>query len=206
LRDPAAPRVSCREAHNDSQPRPAVVPLRSDPSRSGLPIDAGLAHSCLDRHQISPEHYGSSVRHSAERATEARKEADRLACIAWNQRMLDFKGPAQPSPSLGDALNARYLYLEVCCLGCNTHQTVRSTSSADRRRRQSTNWSVTCGARTARRFGAIRSSGAILWRSGRRRSRPSIHLRPGGRERGKSKPAIPLTGMQHRGSIFRLSE
>jgi hypothetical protein len=50
----------------------------------------------------------------------ARKEADRLACVAWNQRMLGFKGPAQPSPSLGDALNARYLYLEVRCLGCDT--------------------------------------------------------------------------------------
>jgi hypothetical protein len=54
----------------------------------------------------------------------ARKEADRLACVAWNQRMLGFKGPAQPSPSLGDALNAGYLYLEVRCVGCDTHQTV----------------------------------------------------------------------------------
>jgi hypothetical protein len=53
--------------------------------------------------------YGSSVRHSAERAAEARKEADRLGCVAWNQRMLGFKGPAQPSPCLGDALNAGYL-------------------------------------------------------------------------------------------------
>jgi hypothetical protein len=61
--------------------------------------------------------YGSSVRASAERANEARKVADRLACEAWNQRMLGFKGPAQPSPSLGDALNAGYLYLEVRCLG-----------------------------------------------------------------------------------------
>jgi hypothetical protein len=68
--------------------------------------------------------YGSSVRNSAERAAEARKEADRLACVACNQRMLGFKGPAQPSPSLGDALNAGYLYLEVRCLGCDTHQTV----------------------------------------------------------------------------------
>src|SRR6476646_3390478 len=64
--------------------------------------------------------YGSSVR----RATEARKEADRLACQAWNKRMLGFQGPAQPSPALGDALNAGYHYLEVKCLGCNTHQTV----------------------------------------------------------------------------------
>ena len=68
--------------------------------------------------------YGSSVRHSAERAAEARKEADRLACVAWNQRMLGYKGPAQPSPALGDALNAGYRYLEVRCLGCDTHQTV----------------------------------------------------------------------------------
>src|ERR1700681_3101561 len=68
--------------------------------------------------------YGASVRASAERAAEARKAADKLACEAWNQRMLGFQGPAQPSPALGDALNAGYGYLEVKCLGCNTHQTV----------------------------------------------------------------------------------
>jgi hypothetical protein len=39
-------------------------------------------------------------------------------------RVLAFQGPAQPSPTLGDALNAGYLYPEVKCLGCNTHQTV----------------------------------------------------------------------------------
>ena len=68
--------------------------------------------------------FGPSVRASAERATTARKEADRLACEAWNKRMLGYRGPAQPSPTLGDALNAGYLYLEVRCLGCDTHQTV----------------------------------------------------------------------------------
>ena len=68
--------------------------------------------------------YGSSIRHSTERAAEARKEADRLACFAWNQRMLGFKRPGQPSPRLGDALNAGYGYLEVRCLGCDTPQTV----------------------------------------------------------------------------------
>jgi len=66
--------------------------------------------------------YGSSIRASANRAKEAREEADRLACVAWNQRMLGYRGPAQPSPALGDALNAGYLYLEVRCLGCDTHQ------------------------------------------------------------------------------------
>ncbi|QHP69824.1 hypothetical protein EI171_22530 [Bradyrhizobium sp. LCT2] len=68
--------------------------------------------------------YGGSVRASAERAAEARKVADRLACEAWNKRMLAFQGPAQPSPTLGDALNASYMYLEVKCLGCDTRQTV----------------------------------------------------------------------------------
>src|ERR1700748_451941 len=68
--------------------------------------------------------YDASVRGAAERAAEARKEADRIAVEAWNKRMLGFQGPAQPSPALGDAINAGYRYLEVKCLGCNTHQTV----------------------------------------------------------------------------------
>src|SRR6478735_7202542 len=68
--------------------------------------------------------YGASVRASAERAAEARKQADRLAVEAWNKRMLGFQGPAQPSPALGDSINAGFGYLEVKCLGCNTHQTV----------------------------------------------------------------------------------
>jgi hypothetical protein len=68
--------------------------------------------------------YGASVRASAERGAEARKQDDRLACDAWNKRMLAFQGPAQPSPTIGDALNADYLHLEVKCLGCQTHQTV----------------------------------------------------------------------------------
>jgi len=68
--------------------------------------------------------YGASIRAAAERAAAARKEADRLACEAWNKRMLGYRGPAQPSPALGDALNAGYGYLEVRCLGCDTHQTV----------------------------------------------------------------------------------
>jgi hypothetical protein len=68
--------------------------------------------------------FEAQIEMPAERAKAARKEADRLACEAWNQRMLGFQGPAQPSPTLDDALNAGYRYLEVKCLGCNTHLTV----------------------------------------------------------------------------------
>jgi hypothetical protein len=106
--------------------------------------------------------YGASIRASAERAKEARKQADRLACEAWNQRMLGYKGPAQPSPALGDALNAGYLYLEVRCLGCDTHQRWLWTSCAGRRRPPSTNWNATCAVRIVRSFDGIPTSAAIL--------------------------------------------
>jgi hypothetical protein len=73
--------------------------------------------------------YGASLRAATERAAQARKDADRLAVEAWNKRMLGFQGPAQPSPTLGDALNAGYGYLEVRYLGCDTHhQTVALNS------------------------------------------------------------------------------
>src|ERR1700759_130225 len=68
--------------------------------------------------------FGATIRVLAERARDARKDAASLACQAWNARVLGFQGPAQPSPTLGDALNAGYRYLEVRCLGCATHQTV----------------------------------------------------------------------------------
>jgi hypothetical protein len=71
--------------------------------------------------------YGSTIRMSAEKARHARHEADVLACVAWNYRMLGYKGPAQPSPTMGDALNAGFRFLEVRCHGCDTHQTVDLT-------------------------------------------------------------------------------
>jgi hypothetical protein len=68
--------------------------------------------------------YGTSVRIAAQRAADARREAGKLACDARNKRMLAFMGLAQPSPTLGDALNGGYTYLEARCLGCDAHQTV----------------------------------------------------------------------------------
>jgi hypothetical protein len=125
---------------------PLTAPIaRGSGLRKRTPKSHHQAMSTKSRETI----YGSSVRASAERAKAARKEADVLACVAWNQRMLGFQGPAQPSPTLGDALNAGHLYLEVRCLGCDTNQTVplnivrrpkatpvRSSLSAESRRRR----------------------------------------------------------------------
>jgi hypothetical protein len=115
LLEPAAP-VAAAPLVPDIHPNPQGI--ASCPWQTTEGILGGMGTK--SRESI----YGSSIRASAERAAEARKEADRLACEAWNQRMLGYKGPAQPSPALGDALNAGYRYLEVRCLGCNTHQTV----------------------------------------------------------------------------------
>jgi hypothetical protein len=66
--------------------------------------------------------YDQDIKMAAERAAEARKNADQLSCVAWNKRMLGYKGSAQPSPTLGDALNAGFAYFEVRCLGCEYPQ------------------------------------------------------------------------------------
>jgi hypothetical protein len=125
--------------------------------------------------------YGHSIRYSAEKAKLARQNADKLACEAWNMRMLGYKGPAQPSPTLGDALNAGYRYLEVKCLGCDTHQTVALDIVRRPKTTRSMNWNATCAARTARRSGAMLTSGAIWSRCASARSRRAIRPRRGGR-------------------------
>ena len=108
-----------------ASPRPPLCPARHPPQSLAACLFRAAGRILSRMGTESRETiYGASVRAAAERATQARKEADRLACEAWNKRMLGFQGPAQPSPALGDALNAGYRYLEVRCLGCDTHQTV----------------------------------------------------------------------------------
>jgi hypothetical protein len=130
--------------------------------------------------------YGSTIQASAERAKKAGMEADRLACEAWNYRMLGYKGPAQPSPTMADALNAGYGYLEVRCHGCDTHQTV---ALAVIRRPKTTpvhELERYMRCRTARRSAAIHTSAVIWWRCGRRRYQRCIRRRSGGRESARS--------------------
>ena len=188
------PRHGTRRPYTSTTAMPVPVTTtdvgsrRSPPQstrRSGLPRPADRGHLWAMGTKSRESIYGSSIRASAERAAEARKQADRLACEAWNQRMLGFRGPAQPSPALGDALNAGYLYLEVRCLGCDTTKPLPSTSCGDRRQRRSMNWNATCGAGIARRSGAIPTSAAIWWRCGQRRFPPAIRRRRGGRGNAK---------------------
>jgi hypothetical protein len=70
----------------------SIVPVTSSTAIcSGLPVHRGLAHPLATGSKSRETIYGASVRAAAERATEARKAADRLACEAWNKRMLGFQ-------------------------------------------------------------------------------------------------------------------
>ena len=71
-------------------------------------------HSAFHGRLIGAKIRAQSAR---EQAAKAVREADRAEAEAWSIRMEGFGGPAQPSPTIGDALNARYGYLEVRCLG-----------------------------------------------------------------------------------------
>src|SRR4051794_13622460 len=51
-------------------------------------------------------------------ARRAREEADRLAIIAWNERMR-AGGPAQPSPTIGAAQRQGYRFLRARCSYCH---------------------------------------------------------------------------------------
>jgi hypothetical protein len=75
-------------------------------------------------------------------------------------------GLAQPSPTLGDALNAGYPYLEVRCLGCDTHQTValdvvrrpKTTPIHELERYMRCNRTCSCVARPPPNIGGARLS------------------------------------------------
>jgi hypothetical protein len=92
---------------------------------------------------------------------------------------------AAVSRALGDAINARYPYLEVKCLGCNTRPWP-STSCGDQRQRRSMNWNATCAAASAPTSGAIPTSEAIWSRCDRPRFQPATRPRRGGRENDRA--------------------
>jgi hypothetical protein len=67
----------------------------------------------------------------AERAEEKRRvgealirEADNLACQSWNEKMWSTGGPAQPSPTIGQAVNGGLPWLEVKCSRCRTPSSI----------------------------------------------------------------------------------
>jgi hypothetical protein len=113
--------------------------------------------------------YGASVRAATERATDARKKGDRLVCEGWKMRMLGVQGPAQPSPALGDAINAGFGYLEVKCL---------NASNGAARHRPPTEDDANPGAVHGALQGLLTASGATI--QAQPRGELSLHRSDGG--------------------------
>jgi hypothetical protein len=67
----------------------------------------------------------------AAQAAEARSEgealiqkADKLLCESWNERMWADGQPIDPSPSIDQAINGGYPWLEIECSRCKTKRDV----------------------------------------------------------------------------------
>jgi hypothetical protein len=62
--------------------------------------------------------------YARQQAEAAIRKADAAACLLWSEQMEGFGGPAQPSPTIGQALNSGYGFLEVQCRRCETRTSV----------------------------------------------------------------------------------
>ncbi len=67
----------------------------------------------------------------ASQASEARTQgealirmADKLLCESWNERMWADGGPIDPSPTVDQAINGGYSWLEIECSRCRTKRDV----------------------------------------------------------------------------------
>ncbi|MGY3441117.1 hypothetical protein [Bradyrhizobium sp. USDA 4473] len=67
----------------------------------------------------------------AERSAEKRaqgetliREADSLLCQSWNERMWSDGGPADPSPTIDQAINGGLPWLEIACSRCKARRDV----------------------------------------------------------------------------------
>ena len=65
-----------------------------------------------------------SLQRARERAEQAAREADAAECLLWSAQMEGFGGPAQPSPTIAQCLNAGYGWLEVMCHRCEKRASV----------------------------------------------------------------------------------
>lgn len=74
------------------------------------------------RHGRLPPHIASDAR-SVEARTKGEalmKEADRLLCESWNERMWSDGEPIDPSPTIDQAVNGGFPWLQIQCARCKT--------------------------------------------------------------------------------------
>jgi hypothetical protein len=52
------------------------------------------------------------------------RDADKMLCQSWNEKMWSVGGPIDPSPTIDQAINGGFVWLEVECSRCKTPKDV----------------------------------------------------------------------------------
>lgn len=95
------------------------------PKHHPTPLSGG------DRKALAKELGKAATTILARQAAEARakgealiRQADRILCESWNERMWANGGPIDPSPTIDQALNGGYPRIEIECSRCRTKRDV----------------------------------------------------------------------------------
>jgi hypothetical protein len=97
------------------------------PKHHATPLSGGL-RSALDK-ELGKARAMTTI--LAAKSAEARakgealiRTADRLLCESWNERMWADGEPIDPSPTIDQAVNGGYPWLEIECSRCRTRRDV----------------------------------------------------------------------------------
>ena len=74
------------------------------------------------------------------------QQADKLLCESWNERMWSDGEPIDPSPTIDQAVNGGFPWLEIRCAGCKTPSNVDLAVMKHRRRPSCTTSPAACAA------------------------------------------------------------
>ncbi|WP_426612505.1 hypothetical protein [Bradyrhizobium sp. McL0616] len=97
------------------------------PKHHPTPLSGGL-RSALNKELVMARAMTTIL---ATQSAEARakgealiRQADKLLCESWNERMWADGGPIDPSPTIDQAINGGYSWLEIECSRCKTRRDV----------------------------------------------------------------------------------
>lgn len=100
---------------------------RMAPKHHPMPLSGGDRKAL--RKELSKSRAMTSIfaRRSAEKRAVGEaliREADDLACQSWNEKMWSDGGPIDPSPTIDQAINGGFGWLEIKCSRCRTPRDV----------------------------------------------------------------------------------
>src|SRR5271169_2989428 len=93
------------------------------PKHHPAPLSGGDRKALKKELSKSRAMTGIFAERSAEKRSEGEaliREADNLACQSWNEPMWSDGGPIDPSPTIDQAVNGGFPWLEIQCARCKT--------------------------------------------------------------------------------------